>query len=153
MYEETNMQPDRKEIQYVLKNLFIIADSTIRICNDINYDNKCNPMNYRYIFLNLYLWRGYLDRLLKAVHGKNKEPIKELLKEFSLKIYSNNHEINSLRNHATHYEKNEDMLLSLCLNLNEQRIKPTEQLPSYAEMEKYFTIWEITITDLLNSYS
>ena len=137
-----------KETIDILKHLTLVATSIEQICDDI----LCfklrmgRVMNFRFLYLDLYLWCGYLSRLLNTELNSF---AKQLLKDFSQKICTDKDKIVHFRNLATHYSKNCEMDIMLTVKNND--LYPTSDLPSYKNIKDIFKYWEAQIVSKMAS--
>ena len=130
---------EQQEVLYILKQLGVVAAATETICEDILSPERLSMgrvMCYRYLCLNLYLWRGYLSRLEQTSQA---DFAKGLLKDFNQKVYKNSDpsHINLLRNCAAHYDASCDMDVMVAIKRG-KRINLSEYLASYNDIKKYF---------------
>jgi len=144
------MLDSKKDIAYILKHLYLISASIEQICEDILSPSlpMGRVMNFRYLYLDLYLWRGYADRLLKT---ELSDFAKDLLKDFSQKVCKDNSDIEHFRNRATHY--NVDCEMDIMITIKADGIMfPMPDLPSYKDIYKYFKSWETKIVSKMVEY-
>lgn len=137
------MSYNEKDISYILKHLHLISLSIEQICDDILSTSLPigRVMNFRYLYLDLYLWRGYVNRLLKTEYN---DFAKDLLKDFSQKVCNDNSKIECFRNRATHYSADCEMDIMLTIK-EDKEVYPRPDLPSYKDIKKYFADWNIQI--------
>ncbi len=139
------------EIRNIFTHLSLIAAAIEQICDDVLSPRLSmgKVMEYRYLYLNVYLWRGYLGRLCND--SKYRDFAKRLLREFSQNIYPDTTAITRLRNMACHYEKECSMDLSLSLAGGE--ICPMPYLPPYKIIKRFFNKWYIEINTEISKFN
>ena len=133
---------ERQNILYILKQLAVVSAAIESLCDDILSSESLQMgriMNYRFLCLSLYLWRGYLDRLLKT---SQKDFARQLMIEFSKNVYKDLHGIKTLRDCATHYDDTCDMDIWTAITNDGERILLSERLPPYADIKEYFCGWD-----------
>jgi len=126
-----------KEEKDILQNLYFIGLHIVDICDKFITHRMTigEVLGLRHIYLDFWLWRGYIGRLRKCPAFS--AVAIGLLQEFSSKIIKHNDTMNRLRNMACHFDANCSMSIQIYIDSNGLP-HPDQKLPSFIEIKQLF---------------